>query len=93
MGGGSGREDQVLLLYLLRGFPIGGVSGYLLNLTPGHGAVGDGQTITVESQLLLPFFAARVSLRPAQGVWETGSLFPSEARSRRMSGDSGKGSS
>lgn len=96
VGGGSGREGQVLLLHLLRGFPLGGVSCYLLSLTPGHGGNGGGccsQTITMESQLFLPFFAARVSLHPTQGLWETGSLFPSEARPRRMSGDSGKGSS
>lgn len=57
VGGGSGREGQVLLLHLLRGIPRGGVSCYLL----GMGVMGGGccsQTITMESQLFLPFFAA-----------------------------------
>lgn len=42
VGGGSGREGQVLLLHLLRGFPLGGVSCYLL----GMGVMGGGLLFT-----------------------------------------------
>lgn len=45
VGGGSGREGQVLLLHLLRGFPLGGVSCYLLSLIPGHGGNGGGVAV------------------------------------------------
>lgn len=42
VGGGSGREGQVLLLHLLRGIPRGGVSCYLL----GMGVMGEGLLFT-----------------------------------------------
>lgn len=94
MGGGSGREGQVLLLHLLRGFPLGGVSGYLLSLTPGHG--GNGGLLFTDHHhgvtVILAFLCCQGLPVPNTASGKLVAYSP-QRQSRRMSGDSGKGSS